>query len=328
MQVQVSLMPNLSPVKRPLFSPVKRAEAMAQLKQRMENLQTRMKTAVETTDRVVGQQAEMRNIAVQIQRDHGTRSLVVKQEERKLVKVEQMGKDIGAAHPLISFTLGSMRDIWNRLSFVAADIRKDQLDIAAKLNVVGQQQQVMQQQALAIQKGGVSIRQNLVAAAEKVDRIQQYATQIKADHVTIAMHSAQIEEKQEELKESVKKLQEMQNETKTTESVKNENQTPEVVTGFWSGLIQKVMEYASWFFSVVASVLVGEGVDLQKWLASKQMQTFYTAMNHPASWVILGIIACAAIRNAAFTMICASFECSLFYYRWQQQTPKEMAAPV
>lgn len=299
----------------------RRALELQQLRARIAEVQSRTAEALKTTDRVMEEQDGMRHQAVRIETDQGNLRVAVRKEEKKLVKVEEMQREIIADHALISSYIEGISQLWRKISPLPAAIQQDQAAVDLKLKAVAQQNQVMLQQALVIQQNGGVIGANLLAAAQKVEAIQLNAGLIQGAHQAISEQNAQIEERKDELQQKIQELQDLQQQGLNDDVIiEDEIITKEEETsGFWSSLIQKITAYASWFFSkIVGSIVVG-GAEIKRWLADAHIHSFSDAINHPAAWVILGVVACAAIRNTFFTMACIGLECSLFYYRWSKQ---------
>lgn len=298
----------------------RRALELQKSRERLAGVQSRAAEAFKTTDGVMEEQDEMRQKAVRIENVQGILSLAVRKEEKQLVKVEEMKRSITADHALISSYIDGINQLWLKISPLPAAIQKDQAAVDLTLKVVAQQNQAMLKQALVIRQNGVVIGANLLAAAQKVEAIQLNAALIKGGHQAIGRENEQIEEKKSELQQKVQELKDLQTEGLNNDGIiKDEIITQEGTSGFWSTLVQKITAFASWFFSKIVGSLVVGGAEIKRWLADSHIHSFLDAINHPASWVILGAVACAAIRNTFFSIACIGLECSLFYYRWSNQ---------
>lgn len=294
----------------------KMALELARLRQTIAGLQSRAAEALQTTDRLMEEQGEMHQKAVRIESDQGILKVVVKKEKKQFLKVEHMKVSTTAYYALISSLISAINPRWEKMSPLPAAIQKDQAAVDLNLKVVEKQNQAMLKQALVIQKNGGIIGQNLLVAAQKIEMIQQHADLIKGDLQVIAEQSEQMEEKKGELKQKVQELQQqgVDEEVMVDEEVISQ----EAATGFWSLLMQKIIAATSWFFRKIVASFVGVGAEINRWLAYSKIRTPADAINHPATWVILGAIACAAIKNTFFSVACIGLECSLFYYRWSK----------
>lgn len=305
----------------------KRALEREQLLSKIQGFQARTSEAFQKTDRirekqdlVRHEQEEMRKkTAVRIEREQENLKLAVRNQENQQAKIDQIKRAVAVDVPRISFDLKAIRQLWENLSPLPAVLTKDQGAIGIKLKVIDQKQQAIRQQALIIQHNGAAVQQNLLAAAQKADLIQQHVNGIQNDFQDMGLKADQMEEKKEELKQQVEQLLELQQEELKLQGIKNEVVvTQKETVGLWTAIAQKIMEYSSWFFAMIAIAFAGGGVDIKKILASYQIFTPSDAINHPAAWVMLGGIACAIIRNTAFSIACMTLEGTLFYYRWKQ----------
>lgn len=311
----------LPPAVGPATSP-KRALEREQLRQKILAFQARMKDAHYELDKAESQIAEMNRSAVLLQKEQDGLKVVAKEEEERLTTIEQMQKSIESDFQLISLNIDSMSQIWNRISPMPAAIRKDQAIIGAKLDDLDQKQQAILKQALVIQNQGVAIGQNLLVAAQKADLIHQHAIQIQDNIDTMNLQAQEIEEEQVEMEGLVEELQALQKENEVSaaesvEEVASEEAVSEEAVSIWATIVQKVVELAAWCFATLTYYLGKAGVDVKKWLAFYHIQTPVDAINHPATWVVIGAAACAIVKNTLFTVACLGVEGSLFYYRWQ-----------
>ena len=312
------------------FSPTARSggSRLENFRSKMKERQSSINAAFEATDRILQKQSQIRfeqdqilsKTAKRIEREQDHLKLVVKEVEKRQAKIEQIGRAVALQHPLISFDLSAIRQIWQKLSLMPAVIKKDLVAIDVKLKGVDQKQQAMRQQALVIQNNGVVIRQNLVVAAQKTDLIQQHANGIKANHQNMEQKAEQMVETKEVVLDQIKKLEER----KAERPVLNEAEDVTVESiSTWSAIMQKVMSFSAWCFNLVAAAFASGGVDIKKLLAAYRIHSPADAINHPAAWVMIGGMACAIIRKTLFTIACVTVEGALFYYRWKMHSKKE-----
>ena len=298
----------------------RRTLELQQLKAKIAKVQSDAAEALKTTDRVMQEQDKMHRQAVRIANDQGKLRVVVKKEEKKLARVEEMKRSITVDHALISSYIDGISQQWRKISPLPAAIRHDQAAVDLTLKAVARQNQAMLQQALVIQQNGIVIEANLLAAAQKVEAIQLNADLVKGGHQAIEHENELIEEKKSELQQKIQELQDLQQQGLNNEIIDDELITKkEGTSGFWTTLVERITTFASWFFSKIVGSLVVGGTEVRRWLADANIHSLSEAINQPASWVILGVFACAAIRNTIFSIACIGLECSLFYYRWSSQ---------
>lgn len=294
-----------------------RAEAFLRTP-KLQALQSKTESAFKTTDRLVVEQAVLLQSPLRVKQLRDKLDDVRVQERDQLENIENCRKSIVSDLQQVTSSFQAINAIGTDLSQVAGKVQQEQDVIALKIKGIEKRNQIMQQQIITIENNHAEIKQNLSTAGQKIEHMQKDAEIIKADLASSALIAAEIEEKKQDLEEKIPDLLNLEQKTRKVDVLTTkEVSTPEVV-GFWSRIVQKIIDYSSWFFSLVIASIVGGKVNIKKWLAAHHVHSASDAIQHPAAWTIIGLTACSIIQNAVFSMACLGVGCSLIYYRWKK----------
>lgn len=283
-----------------------RASEMELLMQQMDLL-AKMQSAGDAADVTISD-SERTIQAYSIKKDPDSQLFFVDQQK----EIKQIAKAIAADHSKIHQSGDRINEIWTSLSPLPAVIQQDQAETQLKFEAVEQRNQTMGHQVLVIQHNDEIIQQNLLASAQKVDVIQQKANLIKADHQTMQEQLTQAAEKDKQLQEKVEVLKKNAYGTDIKEIAVIRK------LGFWQTLAQKIIEVSISIFSLVATTVLGGGLQFNKWVALFNPPSPSDGLNAPVGVMLFGTVAYPAIRNSVFSIGCIGVSLSLFYYRWRQ----------
>lgn len=281
-------------------------------------LQQILQNALTATEKLVAEQKAVQQTAIRVEVIQNESDVLANKATNQRAEMGEKVQSIETDLPLISATFAAIHPIETKLTRLCGLVQREQATTALTFNTIEQRNQTMSSQVMTIQDNNAAIRENLTVAAQKIDIMEKAAESIKADLNKISITAEQIEEKKADLEQKIPDLQHMAEPKLNVEVSQKETILVAEIRGFWSTLVQKIIDYSTWFFNLVVAVVVGGKINIKKWLASHHVHHVTDAIKHPAAWATLGVGSYGVIQNSAFSMGCMVVGSALFYHQWKK----------